>query len=108
MAGDSGLGDQARGDGDDTALGQLAAPPVCAQELHKLGLGVDAPIVCSGVGQHVLVEYSWELWSVPHLDIWMHIDVVLQGSETCRMAPDETTTTRDLDSTNFWRKRWVK
>lgn len=58
VAGDASLRDEARRHGDDAALGELATPPVCSQELHELALGVGALIFYSGVGQEVFVEHS--------------------------------------------------
>jgi hypothetical protein len=58
MTGEAGVGDQARRDGDNAALRQLAAPPVGSQELHELALGVDGPVLYPGTGQEVLVKHG--------------------------------------------------
>lgn len=95
---------------DDVGARELAPPPVRAQQLDEFGIAVDDRVLGVGACQQLLLEDACHsvLLAACVISVATHPAEDSLVSGTLRTAPDDTTTTRVLDSTSFSRSRWVR
>lgn len=88
---------------------ELPTPPMSPKQLHEFAFTVNRLSVCTRVCEEMLFQPGCE-WSMSYEPVFVcrteRRD--LQVSDTRRMAPEETTTMRDLEATSFSRRRCVR